>query len=107
LFALSAVIAAFLRTHQHGSEKAPLVSAAAAGDDAKSSSSSSSYGLSGSTTAHSSSSSQFSPSGVELTTAAPVPPPAARNLNLDAAYLHVLGDLVQSIGVAIAGLLIW
>jgi len=36
-----------------------------------------------------------------------VPPPAARNLNLDAAYLHVLGDLVQSIGVAIAGLLIW
>lgn len=30
-----------------------------------------------------------------------------RNVNLDAAYLHVIGDLVQSIGVAIAGLVIW
>eukprot|EP00614_Pseudopedinella_elastica_P004841 CAMPEP_0172587524 /NCGR_PEP_ID=MMETSP1068-20121228/6553_1 /TAXON_ID=35684 /ORGANISM="Pseudopedinella elastica, Strain CCMP716" /LENGTH=435 /DNA_ID=CAMNT_0013382577 /DNA_START=84 /DNA_END=1391 /DNA_ORIENTATION=- len=30
-----------------------------------------------------------------------------RNLNIDAAYLHVIGDLVQSIGVAIAGALIW
>jgi len=29
------------------------------------------------------------------------------NLNLDAAYLHVLGDLVQSIGVVVAGIIIW
>jgi len=29
------------------------------------------------------------------------------NLNLRAAYLHVLGDLLQSIGVVIAGFLIW
>ena len=34
-------------------------------------------------------------------------PKASRNLNVDAAYLHVIGDLVQSIGVAMAGLLIW
>lgn len=31
----------------------------------------------------------------------------ARNLSLDAAYLHVIGDLVQSVGVALAGLIIW
>lgn len=31
----------------------------------------------------------------------------ARNLNIDAAYLHVIGDLIQSVGVALAGLLIW
>lgn len=30
-----------------------------------------------------------------------------RSLNIDAAYIHVLGDLVQSIGVALAGLTIW
>eukprot|EP00798_Chlamydomonas_sp_ICE-L_P005074 gene5074-34872_t len=30
-----------------------------------------------------------------------------RNMNMEAAALHVLGDLVQSIGVAIAGALIW
>lgn len=30
-----------------------------------------------------------------------------RNLNLRSAFIHVLGDLVQSIGVAIAGVLIW
>jgi zinc transporter 2 len=36
-----------------------------------------------------------------------IPPPPARNLNIDAAYLHVIGDLIQSIGVAIAGILIW
>ena len=29
------------------------------------------------------------------------------NLNIDAAYLHVLGDMCQSIGVIIAGLFIW
>jgi len=80
----------YIRTHQHGSEKAPLVSAAAS--DGSKPSSSSSYGLSGSASTHASSSAE---------------PTAARNLNLDAAYLHVLGDLVQSIGVAIAGLLIW
>lgn len=28
-------------------------------------------------------------------------------MNLDAAYLHVLGDLLQSLGVVVAGLLIW
>uniref|UniRef100_A0A7S4HR36 Cation efflux protein cytoplasmic domain-containing protein n=1 Tax=Odontella aurita TaxID=265563 RepID=A0A7S4HR36_9STRA len=30
-----------------------------------------------------------------------------RNINLHAAYLHVLGDLAQSVAVAIAGLIIW
>lgn len=30
-----------------------------------------------------------------------------RNVNLQAAYLHVMGDLAQSFGVLIAGLLIW
>merc|ERR1719162_2239629 len=30
-----------------------------------------------------------------------------RNVNLQAAYLHVMGDLAQSVGVLIAGLLIW
>lgn len=30
-----------------------------------------------------------------------------RDVNLQAAYLHVLGDMVQSIGVAISGLIIW
>ena len=30
-----------------------------------------------------------------------------RNVNLHAAYLHVLGDLLQSVGVLIAGLIIW
>lgn len=39
--------------------------------------------------------------------APPAPQPEVRNLNVDAAYLHVIGDLVQSIGVAVAGLLIW
>jgi len=29
------------------------------------------------------------------------------DVNIEAAYLHVLADLIQSIGVAIAGLLIW
>lgn len=31
----------------------------------------------------------------------------AQNINLRSAMLHVLGDLVQSSGVALAGLLIW
>lgn len=40
------------------------------------------------------------------------PPPAqkkkkTRNINLHAAYLHVLGDLAQSVAVLIAGLVIW
>ena len=29
------------------------------------------------------------------------------NINVRAAYIHALGDLVQSVGVAIAGLIIW
>lgn len=33
--------------------------------------------------------------------------PASRDVNLEAAYLHVLTDLVQSAGVAIAGFIIW
>jgi zinc transporter 2 len=42
-----------------------------------------------------------------------VPPPSGgdegkkRNINLEAAYLHVLGDLAQSVAVLIAGLIIW
>jgi hypothetical protein len=43
-----------------------------------------------------------------------VPPPEAllpatkkRNVNLQAAYLHVLGDLAQSVAVLIAGVVIW
>lgn len=32
---------------------------------------------------------------------------AAADVNLEAAYLHVLTDLMQSIGVAIAGFIIW
>jgi zinc transporter 2 len=42
-----------------------------------------------------------------------VPPPPCgdeetkRNVNLEAAYLHVLGDLAQSVAVLIAGLIIW
>jgi len=31
----------------------------------------------------------------------------ATDMNIEAAYLHVLADLIQSIGVAIAGLLLW
>jgi len=30
-----------------------------------------------------------------------------RNVNMDAAYIHVIGDLIQSIGVMIAGIIIW
>lgn len=30
-----------------------------------------------------------------------------KNINLHGAVLHVIGDLVQSIGVAVAGLVIW
>ena len=29
------------------------------------------------------------------------------DLNLRAAYIHVLGDLVQSVGVLLAGIAIW
>jgi zinc transporter 2 len=44
-----------------------------------------------------------------------VPPPSCsgddvvtkRNVNLEAAYLHVLGDLAQSVAILIAGLIIW
>jgi cation diffusion facilitator family transporter len=36
------------------------------------------------------------------------PPSAkARNVNLQAAYLHVLGDLAQSVAVLVAGVVIW
>lgn len=31
----------------------------------------------------------------------------ARNINLHGAVLHVIGDLVQSLGVAVAGAIIW
>ncbi len=31
----------------------------------------------------------------------------SKNINLHGAVLHVIGDLVQSIGVAVAGALIW
>ncbi|EEC43796.1 predicted protein [Phaeodactylum tricornutum CCAP 1055/1] len=34
-------------------------------------------------------------------------PDKARNVNLHAAYLHVLGDLAQSVAVLIAGIVIW
>lgn len=36
-----------------------------------------------------------------------LPPQKSANLNLDAAHLHVLGDLLQSLGVVVAGLVIW
>ena len=29
------------------------------------------------------------------------------NINVRAAYIHVIGDLIQSIGVVIAGYIIW
>ncbi|KAI2505928.1 Cation efflux family [Fragilaria crotonensis] len=35
------------------------------------------------------------------------PEKAPRNVNLHAAYLHVMGDLAQSVGVLIAGVVIW
>ncbi|CAI5949442.1 unnamed protein product [Closterium sp. NIES-64] len=34
-------------------------------------------------------------------------PARARNINLEGAYLHVLGDLLQSIGVMVGGAVIW
>lgn len=30
-----------------------------------------------------------------------------RDVNMEAAYLHVLTDLIQSVGVAIAGFVVW
>ncbi len=30
-----------------------------------------------------------------------------RNINVRAAFIHVIGDLIQSIGVVIAGYVIW
>lgn len=36
-----------------------------------------------------------------------VPEKRARNINLEAAYIHVLGDLAQSVAVLIAGVVIW
>ena len=30
-----------------------------------------------------------------------------RNINLHGAVLHVIGDLIQSLGVAVAGAIIW
>ena len=30
-----------------------------------------------------------------------------KNINVHAAFIHVLGDLIQSIGIVIAGYLIW
>lgn len=66
--------------------------------------------------AHSSETSKFDPSAgkhyqaVHVDEVIPTesPPPAPlRNINLQAAYLHVLGDLAQSVAVLIAGLVIW
>mmetsp|Transcript_5008 Transcript_5008/g.5825 ORF Transcript_5008/g.5825 Transcript_5008/m.5825 type:complete len:431 (-) Transcript_5008:64-1356(-) len=37
----------------------------------------------------------------------PPPPKEERNVNLQAAYLHVLADLLQSVCVLLSGLLIW
>jgi zinc transporter 2 len=37
----------------------------------------------------------------------PIPANALKNVNLQAAYLHVIGDLAQSAAVLIAGLIIW
>jgi zinc transporter 2 len=37
----------------------------------------------------------------------PPPPAKRRNVNLQAAYLHVLGDLAQSVAVLVAGIVIW
>jgi zinc transporter 2 len=34
-------------------------------------------------------------------------PPLLRNINLHAAYLHVIGDLLLSLGVLVAGVVIW
>ena len=34
-------------------------------------------------------------------------PPKKRNVNLHAAYLHVLGDLLQSLAVLLTGLVVW
>jgi zinc transporter 2 len=36
-----------------------------------------------------------------------IPQPYKRNVNLHAAYLHVMADLAQSVAVLIAGLVIW
>jgi len=35
------------------------------------------------------------------------PPAPKRQINIDAAYLHVLGDLLQNLGVVVAGIIIW
>ena len=32
---------------------------------------------------------------------------SAENINVRAAFIHVIGDLIQSIGVVIAGYVIW
>ena len=37
----------------------------------------------------------------------PIAPESVRNINLHAAYLHVMADLAQSVAVLIAGLVIW
>jgi len=34
-------------------------------------------------------------------------PKERRNINIDAAYLHVLGDMIMSVGVVIASVIIW
>ena len=31
----------------------------------------------------------------------------SRNINVRAAFIHVIGDLIQSIGVVIAGYVVW
>ncbi len=36
-----------------------------------------------------------------------IPKPPKRNLNVEAAYLHILGDIINSVGVLIASLLIY
>ena len=35
------------------------------------------------------------------------PKSTAKNINMEAAYMHVLGDLIQSVAVMISGIIIW
>lgn len=44
---------------------------------------------------------------LQLSCSSPPNPGGEGNLNLRSAVVHVLGDMVQSLGVAVAGALIW
>ena len=33
--------------------------------------------------------------------------PQHKNINVHAAFIHVLGDLIQSIGIVVAGYIVW